>query len=207
MDERIRQLLAQITELEDELRHAMRERESQVLFHFKGRRATFEESVRRRHRELRTGLLRWWAESRPQNWLSAPFIYAMIVPFMCLDIGVTIYQAVCFPLYGIPKVRRRDYIAFDRHRLGYLNVLEKFHCEYCAYGNGLLAYATEITARTEQYWCPIKHAHRVLGTHARYQRFMEFGAGEQYQAYLETCRQTLQAEASAKPPSDEASGR
>ena len=43
------------------------------------------------------------------------------------------------------------YLAFDRHRLTYLNFAEKLNCEYCAYANGILAYFTEIAARTEQY--------------------------------------------------------
>ena len=60
----------------------------------------------------------------------------MIVPFVLLDLFVTIYQAVCFPVYGIPKVERRTYLVFDRHHLAYLNALEKLNCAYCAYANG-----------------------------------------------------------------------
>jgi hypothetical protein len=56
---------------------------------------------------------------------------------------------------------------------------------------GLIAYATEIAARTEQYWCPIKHARKVLGTHARYQRFLTYGESDQYQARLEQFRDAL----------------
>jgi hypothetical protein len=59
------------------------------------------------------------------------------------------------------------------------------------YANGLIAYATEIAARTEQYWCPIKHAHKVLGTHARYQRFLSYGESDQYQARLKQFRDAL----------------
>jgi hypothetical protein len=35
-----------------------------------------------------------------------------------------------------------------------------------AYANGVFAYVREVGSRTEQYWCPIKHARRVLGVHA-----------------------------------------
>ncbi len=84
---------------------------------------------------------------------------------------MTIYQALCFPLYDIPKVRRSEYMLLDRHRLAYLNFLEKLNCEYCAYGNGVLAYVTEVAARTEQYWCPIKHALRMKSMHSRYRFF------------------------------------
>ncbi len=201
MDDRIRQLLNQITQLEDELRDALNEREHKVFFQIKGKRIEFESAVRARHRQLRMGLLRWVVTSRPQNWLSAPFIYAVIVPFVLLDLFVSLYQAVCFPLYGIPKVRRSDYFAFDRHKLGYLNSLEKLNCEYCAYGNGLLAYVTEIAARTEQYWCPIKHARKVLGRHDRYRQFMDYGDAESYQAELRALRRDFKREArEQKPP-------
>ncbi len=195
MNDRIRQLLSQITQLEDELRDALVQREQELFFTIDGKRIKFESAVRARHRQLRIGLLRWLVSSRPQNWVSAPFIYAVFVPFVLLDLFVSLYQAVCFPLYGIPKVRRRDYFAFDRHQLGYLNSLEKLNCEYCAYGNGLLAYVTEITARTEQYWCPIKHARKVLGTHDRYRRFSDFGDGESYAADLKALRLEFRREA------------
>lgn len=203
MDDRVRALLAQITRLEDELRDALHEREQKMFFHLKGRRIEFESAVKVRHRQLRIGWLRWLVHSRPQNWLSAPFIYAVFVPFVLLDLFVSLYQAVCFPLYGIPKVRRADYFAYDRHKLGYLNWLEKLNCEYCAYGNGLLAYVTEITARTEQYWCPIKHARKVLGTHDRYRRFADFGDGEQYQRELKAQRLAFRREARGPQPPEE----
>jgi hypothetical protein len=59
-------------------------------------------------------------------------------------------------------------VVIDRHRLGYLNPVQKLNCVFCGYGNGVIAYAREITARTEQYWCPIKHALKVKGSHDRY---------------------------------------
>lgn len=34
------------------------------------------------------------------------------------DLLVTFYQWTCFPVYGIAKVMRGDYIVFDRHHLG-----------------------------------------------------------------------------------------
>ena len=78
------------------------------------------------------------AGARPMVILTAPVIYSVIIPFVLLDLFVSLYQAVCFPVYGIEKVRRRDYIAYDRKHLSYLNGFEKLNCVYCAYGNGLL---------------------------------------------------------------------
>lgn len=106
---------------------------------------------------------------------TAPVIYSLIFPLLLLDLFVTIYQAICFPVYGIAKVRRHDYLIFDRYHLGYLNALEKLNCAYCSYANGLIAYVREIAGRTEQYWCPIKHARRVVGAHQYYAQFHDFG--------------------------------
>ena len=36
------------------------------------------------------------------------------------DACVSFFQWACFPVYGITKVRRSDYIVFDRHQLHYL---------------------------------------------------------------------------------------
>ncbi len=125
----------------------------------------------------------------------------MIIPMLLLDLSITLYQACSFPIYRIAKVRRSDYIVFDRHPLGYLNFYERLHCEYCAYASGLLAYAsgllayaTEIVARTEQYFCPIKRARKVLGTHARYVRFLDYADAGDYHARLEWFRAELATE-------------
>ena len=69
--------------------------------------------------------------------------------------------------------RTGDDLVFDRHRLGYLNAIEKVHCVYCGYANGLVAYAREIAARTEQYFCPIKHAAPIAAPHDRYHLFAD----------------------------------
>ena len=93
---------------------------------------------------------------------------------------MAIYQAVCFPIYGIPKVRRQDYLIFDRGRLRYLNTIEKVGCVYCSYANGLLAMITEVAARTERHFCPIKHARRLAHAHSQYAAFLPYGDGRAY---------------------------
>jgi hypothetical protein len=92
-----------------------------------------------------------------QHWLSGPFIYMMIIPLLILHFFLEVYHAVCFRLYGLPLVRRADYIRIDRHRLKYLTKWERLHCAYCGYANGLMGYGTKIAADTEKYWCGIKH--------------------------------------------------
>ena len=95
-------------------------------------------------------------------------------PALLMDISLSLYQAICFPLYNIPKVKRQDNIVFDRQYLDYLNIIEKFICAYCLYINGLFGYLQEIGERTEQFWCPIKHTKRINQLHSRYQKFIEY---------------------------------
>lgn len=191
MSDYIRNLLEQIRELEEELVDALEEQEVRFSYRMDGARVIFEQSVMQAHRKIRVGLMRWFRYSRPQSILSAPFIYSMIIPFLILDIFLTVYQSVCFRLYDIARVRRSDYIVIDRHHLGYLNAMEKLNCVYCGYVNGLVGYTREIAARTEQYWCPIKHAHKVRGTHERYRHFLEFGQAAGYPEKLKSYRGSL----------------
>ena len=191
MNDRIHQLLTQITALEDDLRDALHEQETSMLFQIRGKRVEFERSIRDTHRHLKTRFFHWLVTDRPQNLITGPVIYSMIVPLLILDLSVTLYQAICFPVYRVAKVRRADYIVLDRQQLEYLNFIEKFHCTYCAYASGLIAYVYEIVARTEQYFCPIKHARKILGTHTRYRRFLDYGEAEDYEAKLEKFRVAL----------------
>lgn len=200
MDTRVGNLLAQITVLEDELRTALHERESRVHFVIRGKRIEFEREILETHQRLKRNVFRWLTTDRPQNLITGPIIYGMALPLAVLDLFLTLYQASCFPIYGIAKVRRADYIVFDRHHLGYLNVIERFHCEYCAYANGLIAYATEITARTEQYFCPIKHARKILGIHRHYARFLDYGDSADFHARLEELRAALAVPQDGVPP-------
>lgn len=191
MNDHIQQLLEQITALEDDLRKALSEQQSSVFFQIKGKRVEFEQSIKQTHRRLKQNFFHWLVTNRPQNLITGPIIYSMIIPLLVTDLFVSFYQMTCFPIYGIKKVRRDDYIIFDRQQLHYLNFIEKFHCTYCAYGSGMISYVSEIIARTEQYFCPIKHARKILGTHKRYAQFLEFGAAENYQAKLEAFRRDL----------------
>jgi hypothetical protein len=188
MNEQISQILGRMAALEDELRSALQAQEHKMFFEIKGRRVEFESSVRAAHRKLKKNFFRWLVTNRPQNLITGPVIYSMVLPMLFFDACVSFYQWACFPVYGIAKVKRSDYIVFDRHQLQYLNWIEKFHCSYCEYGNGLMGYMREILARTEEYFCPIKHAHKILGTHARYNRFLDYGDAERYEARLEEFR-------------------
>lgn len=66
-----------------------------------------------------------------------PLISTVIIPLILMDIWMEIYHRICFPLYGMPYIKRSDYITImDRAKLPYLNILQKLYCMYCGYGNG-----------------------------------------------------------------------
>ncbi|MGE5320446.1 MAG: hypothetical protein ACM3KD_09715 [Hyphomicrobiaceae bacterium] len=191
MNDRIHHLLTQMAALEADLREALHEQETSALFEIRGKRVEFEYAAKQAHRRLKTGFLRWLVTNRPQNLITGPVIYSMIIPLLILDLFVTVYQAACFSIYGVARVSRSSYIVLDRQHLEYLNFIEKFHCSYCAYAGGLIAYVYEIVARPEQYFCPIKHARRILGTHSRYPHFLDYGEAADYEARLEAFRVSL----------------
>ncbi len=203
MNENIRRILSEISELEEELASVIDEQQERLHYRIEGSRIRFEENLRRIHHELKTGVLPWLRKSELRNIASAPFIYLMMVPFVMLDVFLFVYQSVCFPLYRIPKVRRSNYVVVDRHHLGYLNAIEKVNCMFCGYVDGLLSYTRQIVSRTEMYWCPTKHARKVLEPHRRYSRFTDFGVGEDYEAHVTGMRKELSAEGRGNPSADE----
>ena len=137
------------------------------------------------------GLWRYVSSGSIASLLSAPVIYSLVLPFALLDVWVMLYQAICFRAWDLRVVRRGDYFVIDRHRLPYLNGIEKIHCLFCSYATGVLAYVREVASRTEQYWCPIKHGRRVRGAHRRYTAFAPYGAARIYRDRLPFYRAAL----------------
>lgn len=184
-------LVLRIRELRERLADEIEERRARFRYHIERRRVIFDAEMRHSHRDAREGLRSFLSRARPMVILTAPLIYGLIIPFVILDLFVTVYQAVCFPIYGIEKVRRQDHIAIDRQHLAYLNALQKLNCVYCGYGNGLLSYVRAIAGRTEQYWCPIKHARRLSDTHENYDNFCDFGDAQGFRQNMFRLRDDL----------------
>ena len=185
---RLQELLEEIKRLENELAAELQKKEEEFFYKIKGKKIYFEQATRQYHKSLVTNLRTYLRNAEVLNILSAPVIWFCLIPALFLDLVVTAYHLICFPIYGIPRVRRGDYLVIDRNSLTYLNALEKLNCVYCGYFNGLIAYVQEIAARTEQYWCPIKHARRIRTLHSRYSKFVEFGDAETYRKSLEQIR-------------------
>lgn len=189
---RFDELLERLRETEQELAGEMERLldEQRKKFHYTLRngKVIFEERVHALQREYKVGIWRYLREAKLRYILSAPVIYGMVVPLAILDLSLTLYQQICFRVYQIPRVKRSDYVVLDRHQLSYLNAIEKFNCAYCSYGNGVIAYGREITSRTEQFWCPIKHAKRVAGRHPRSDKFFEYGDANAWRKNLQAIR-------------------
>lgn len=192
MNDKLDALMEKMHALEKDILRELQKKELEFFYEVRQGRVRFTEEARARHKLLVKRFACYIRDSRFMILLTTPVIWACIFPVALLDLFMVIYQAVCFPVYGIPKVRRSDYIRLDRRHLAYLNWAEKFNCEYCGYANGVLACATEVAARTEQHWCPIKHALRMKSVHSRYRPFFEYGDAEHYRQHIETVRRSLE---------------
>ena len=106
-------IFEKIHALEAELDAELARRAAELRFGFEHGKLVFEQEVLRRHRELKVSL---WAYIKRANILivlTAPVIYSLIIPLAILDLFLFIFQAVCFPTYGITRVKRSDYVVFD----------------------------------------------------------------------------------------------
>lgn len=191
----ISEIASRIAELESQLERALAEevetKRREFLYVIEKGRVAFGAEAQAVHRTIRQSVPAFLRQAPLKSLLVAPMTYSLMVPLLLLDAWVWLYQALCFPVYGIAKVERSRYILLDRGRLRYLNLIERLNCDYCGYANGLIAYTREVAARTEQYFCPIKHARRCSGTHARYPEFLDFGDAHAYSRELARLRAEL----------------
>ena len=178
-----------------------REKVEAILRKLEGLESELSEELRKGRETIRCDFLQeriplwdYLKKGKLSYLFSAPVIYSMIIPAVIMDVFVTLYQAICFPIYGIPKVRREAYIVIDRQHLPYLNILQKLNCVYCGYFNGLIGYVREIASRTEAFWCPIRHARYLADKPPRYWRFLPYGDGEHLHQRWKSLREELKNE-------------
>lgn len=95
--------------------------------------------------------------------LASIVIYLMVIPMVLTHLSFFLYQEIYFRIYGIPKVRFRNYMTFDHGILKNLNVAQRMNCVYCAYANAFAAWLKAIVNQTEVYSCAIKNHARKLG--------------------------------------------
>jgi hypothetical protein len=194
MPSHIDDLLDHIAALERELETELNRARTQWRYRIEAGRIRFARDVWLAHKRLKQSVPRFLRESSPMNLLTGPVVYSMIVPIALIDVWISLYQAICFRAYGIARVRRSRYIVLDRQQLAYLNAIEKLNCAYCGYANGVFAYVREIAGRTEQYWCPIRHARRIRAPHLQYRHFVDYGDADGYRLRLLPLRSELKEE-------------
>ena len=195
----INKLLADMRTLQHQLDDILDEARERFRYTLEDGRAQFTREVQQLQRRYRVSSMHYLLASDWRSIVTAPVIYAMVIPLSAIDLSFTLYQHICFRAYGVPRVRRCDYMVNDRHKLAYLNTIEKVNCSYCGYGSGVISYAREIISRTEQYWCPIRHANRVPDPHARYVQFFAFGDAQGYQKGAPDKRLALREEPHDQP--------
>ena len=189
MNDKIREILEEIEEMKVKLAEEINKQESHISYELKDGYVRFEKEVLAKQRENMQNLLSWFREVPLSHLLSAPLIYAMIIPAVLIDIILFVYMQVIFRVYKFKFIKRSDYMLFDHHYLGYLNPIEKLNCLYCSYFNGLMLYASAIAGRTELYFCPIKHAKKVVSQHEYYNEFLSYGDEDDYQKKLKDLRE------------------
>ena len=201
LDDILERLHSLQSELEKEIDQLLEEKRRQFNYTLEQGKVRFAQGILALQRHQKVGLLAYITKAPLLHILSAPIIYSLIFPMVLLDISVSLYQHICFRIYHIPLVPRKDHILIDRHHLAYLNVIEKCNCIFCGYVNGLIAYVREIAARTEKFWCPIKHTRRTVDQHQYITAYSDYGDAENYQSRMDELRRqmtTLQQQASGK---------
>ena len=195
---KLQDIIDEIKKLEKELLIETQKKEEEFFYKIKGKKVYFEAETKKYHKKLSTRIHTYIFNASLLNMLTVPIIWFCLIPALFMDLVVSVYQFICFKVYDIPKVKRNDYIVIDRQSLGYLNPIEKLNCVYCGYFNGLIAYIQEIAGRTEQYWCPIKHARKLGAIHKHYHKFLDYGDHEEYQNRLEKIRRAFRELESGK---------
>ena len=98
MSSRIDDLLTRIAQLEREVEIELSRARTEWCYRIEAGRIRFERDVRLAHDRLKQSIPAFIRESSPLNLLTAPNIYSLIAPIALLDLWISIYQALCFPI-------------------------------------------------------------------------------------------------------------
>ncbi len=192
MNDKVKEMLEEIEVLKLKLAEEIAEHEKNISYDIQNGYVKFEKEILNKQRENMKNLLAYFRDIPLLHLLSSPVIYAMVIPAVFFDIILFLYQNIIFRIYKFKLIQRSDYMIFDHQYLGYLNPIEKLNCLYCSYFNGLMQYASAIASRTELYFCPIKHAKKILYEHEHYKNYFQYGDEEKYQEKLETLRKKFE---------------
>ena len=121
----VERFVERLRDAEDDLKREVDEQQRRWHYRIHHGRVWFDKELRESHRHLRQSIPAYILQGDLLSLLTAPVVYSLLLPFALLDLWVTLYQWVCFPIYGMPRVPRRRYFTVDRHKLAYLNGIEK----------------------------------------------------------------------------------
>ena len=192
MSNKIKEIIEEIEALEEKLKDEIDKQENNLTYKIKNGYVTFEKDLLNQQREKMKHVLNYLRDVPLLHLISSPLIYLMILPAMIFDLMLFCYQQVIFRIYKFEFIKRSNYIVYDRHYLAYLNPIEKLNCVYCSYFNGLMHYAAEISAKTELYFCPIKHAKKIAYKHRYYKDFLDYGDERDFQEKFQELREKVQ---------------
>lgn len=192
MNDKIREIVQEIDDLKKKLAEEVSNEERHIRYKIHDGSIQFDKESIAKHKKDRGSILSWFNEVPILQFLAAPVIYGVLIPFLLFDITIFIYQHIVFRVFKFEFIKRSDYIIFDHHFLEYLNWIEKINCLYCSYVNGLILYASVVAGRTELYFCPIKHAKKITSEHTYYNTFLNYGDGDEYQKKLKALRKKLE---------------
>src|SRR5882724_13146294 len=103
MNPKLDTLLDQVRQLEREMVTEARAMEADVCTKFHEQKIHFTAEAKTRDRHFRLGIPSYLLHSRFLVLLTSPVIWMCVIPIALADLVGTIYQAICFPIYGIPK--------------------------------------------------------------------------------------------------------
>jgi len=109
MNTRVDRFVSRIRLLEDELASEHEAQRQRWHYRLDRGRVWFDREVQLAHRRFKQSIPAFIAQGSVRNLLTAPIIYTLIVPLLVLDVWITLYQWMCFPIYGIAVVSRPSY--------------------------------------------------------------------------------------------------
>lgn len=101
--------------------------------------------------------------------IGATLLYLAFPLIALLDIFSVLCNNVIFPLVGIPKIKRKDYVRpFSRFKLVQASIWYRVGCVYCSYANGVACYFQVIAMKVEFLYCPWKQKDQTKIPHHRF---------------------------------------
>ena len=119
MSRYVDRIVSAIHEAEEALSEDVRDQQQRWQYGLHRGRVWFDKEVRHAQKQLKQSIASFLRHGSVLNLLTTPIIYSLSLPFVLLDIWVSLYQWICFPIYGIDRVAHGRYFVIDRHKLGY----------------------------------------------------------------------------------------